>query len=47
MDKIGEVPKLEIHQLERELDITMAGSAAVEKLTGKKITAPDGVAMIT
>ena len=38
MDKIGKVPKLEVHQLERELDITMAGAAAVEKLTGKKIT---------
>ena len=38
MDKIGKVPKLEIHQLERALDISMAGAAAVEKLTGKKIT---------
>ena len=38
LDKMRKVPKLEIHQLERELDISMAGAAAVEKLTGKKIT---------
>jgi hypothetical protein len=36
--KIGKVFKPEAHQFERELDITMAGAAAVEQLTGKKIT---------
>ena len=36
--KVGKVPKLEIHQIERELDVIMAGAAAVEQLAGKKIT---------
>ena len=36
--KIGKVFKPEAHQFERELDIIMAGAAAVEQLTGKKIT---------
>ena len=29
---------LQVHQLERELDLNMAGAAAVEKLTDKKMT---------
>ncbi len=32
-------PNVQVHELERELDVNMAGTAAEEKLTGKKMTA--------
>ena len=41
LGQFGKVP-IQTHQLERELDIAMAGAAAEEKLTGKKITGWSG-----
>jgi ATP-dependent Zn protease len=32
------LPYLQVHQLERELDLNMAGAAAVETLTGEKMS---------
>ena len=32
------LPDLQLHQLERELDVNMAGVAAEEKLTGEKMS---------
>ncbi|MBC8458382.1 MAG: hypothetical protein H8D67_10345, partial [Deltaproteobacteria bacterium] len=32
------LPDLQVHQLERELDVNMAGAAAEEKLTGEKMS---------
>ena len=32
------LPHLQVHQLERELDVNMAGAAAEEKLTGEKMS---------
>jgi hypothetical protein len=35
----GRLPKMPVHEIEKELDIIMAGAVAEEQLTGKKITA--------
>ena len=32
------LPDLQVHQLERELDLTMAGAATEERLTGEKMS---------
>ena len=32
------LPHLQVHQLERELDVNMAGAAAEEKLAGEKMS---------
>ena len=34
----GKFPDIEVHELEREMDIIMAGVIAEEQLTGKKVT---------
>lgn len=34
----GKFPDIEVHELEREMDIIMAGAIAEEQLTGKKVT---------
>ncbi len=34
----GKFPDIEVHELEREMDIIMAGAVAEEQLTGKKLT---------
>jgi ATP-dependent Zn protease len=38
---IGKVPDIEIHELEREMDISMAGVIAEEQLTGKRAAGTD------
>ena len=38
MSHFRRLPHLQVHQLERELDVNMAGAAAEEKLTGEKMS---------
>ena len=38
LSHFGRLPHLQVHQLERELDVNLAGAAAEEKLTGEKMS---------